>query len=254
MPLLDHFRPPLRDRRHWESFHATWAVSIMRALNRDLLPAGYFAEAQAHIGTRIEVDVGTFEEGNGAAGAVGTQGTEAAGGVATAALPARVWAPPAPDLEMPAVFPDSVEVRVFNAEGGPTLVAAVELISPRNKDRPAARRAFAAKCAAYFQQEVGLVTVDIVTDRQANLHNELVRVLEADEGFLLAPDPLYAVAYRPGRRKAGEDVQEKIQVWTAPLAVGGPLPVLPLALDKGIVVRLDLELTYSEARQEMRLA
>ena len=26
MPLLDHFHPPLSDERHWESFHAAWAV------------------------------------------------------------------------------------------------------------------------------------------------------------------------------------------------------------------------------------
>ena len=30
MPLLDHFRPLLSERRPWESFHTTWASAIRR--------------------------------------------------------------------------------------------------------------------------------------------------------------------------------------------------------------------------------
>ncbi len=52
MPLLDHFRSPLSDARHWESFHGGWAYEMMAALNRGLLPEGYFAEAQVHISRR----------------------------------------------------------------------------------------------------------------------------------------------------------------------------------------------------------
>ena len=65
MPLIDHFHPPLSDERHWESFHATWAIEIMATLNRGVLPAGYFAEAQVHVGSRVEIDVGTFERNGG---------------------------------------------------------------------------------------------------------------------------------------------------------------------------------------------
>ena len=61
MPLLDHFHPPLSQSRHWESFHAAWAAEIMRTLNRRVLPRGYFAEAQVHVGSRVEIDVATFE-------------------------------------------------------------------------------------------------------------------------------------------------------------------------------------------------
>lgn len=31
MPLRDHFRPPLDNKRHWEGFHATWPVMIVAA-------------------------------------------------------------------------------------------------------------------------------------------------------------------------------------------------------------------------------
>ena len=150
---------------------------------------------------------------------------------------------------MPAIFPDSLEVLVFNSETGPTLVAAVGLVSPGNKDRPETRRAFAAKCASYLQQGIGLMIVDIVTNREANLHNQLVHLLEKGDEFLLSTAPLYATAYRPIRHPASD----QIEIWTAILAVGQSLPVLPLALDKGLCVPLDLEGTYTEACQRSRL-
>ncbi len=43
---------------------------------------------------------------------------------------------------------DEYEVRVYDARRGRRLVAAVEIVSPSNKDRPEHRRVFVAKCAA----------------------------------------------------------------------------------------------------------
>ncbi len=244
MPLLDHFHPPLYPGRHWESFHAQWAASIASALNGSLLPSGYFAETQTHVGSRVEVDVATFE-GNRSPSPAPSDG----GGVATMTAPAKVWAPPSADFVMPGVFPDSVEVLLFNTEAGLTLVAAVELVSPGNKDRAETRRAFAAKCASYLQQGIGLMIVDIVTNRQANLHNELVDLLEVGPAYHILPDPLYATAYRPIRRPNAD----QIEVWHSAITIGGPLPLLPLPLDKGQVIPLDLEPTYAEACQRSRL-
>jgi hypothetical protein len=57
MPLLDHFHPPLAPRRHWESFRVNWAGAIADALNKSLVPDGYFAEENAHLGPFVEIDV-----------------------------------------------------------------------------------------------------------------------------------------------------------------------------------------------------
>jgi hypothetical protein len=241
MPLLDHFHPPLTPTRNWESFHALWSAALVERLNREVLPEGYFAETQVHVGGRVEVDVATFP-----ATAAGPAAAGRNGGVAVAP-----WAPPAAALEMPAVFPDEVEVQVFQTTAGLTLVGAIELVSPGNKDRPETRRAFAAKCASYLQTGVGLVVIDIVTGRRANLHDELIRLTEQDERYRFPSDSLlYAVAYQPARREPGGDV---ISVWPAPLAVGQALPVLPLALRGGPVVPVELETTYTEARLRSRL-
>jgi hypothetical protein len=252
MPLLDHFHPPLSSGRHWESFHAKWANTISDALNVSLLPPGYFSEIQVHVGSRVEVDVGTFVGVHPAPSAVAG---DSGGGTATITAPVEVWAPPGPQMVMPAFFPDSVQVLVYNTEGGYTLVAAVELVSPGNKDRQEARSSFAAKCVAYLREGVGLITLDIVTSRRANLHNELISLLGAGRQFLLPDEHLRAAAYRPTRREVSRDqpLVEQIEVWHSDLAVGEGLPTLPLGLDKGIMIPLDLEATYTDARQRSRL-
>lgn len=241
MPLLDHFLAPLAADRHWESFLASWANEIMATLNRDVLPPGYFAETQVHIGSRVEADVASFEQRD-APSRTNWNGNGTA---------LQSWAPPAAALVMPAVFPDEVEIQVFASETGPTLVAVIELISPGNKDRPETRRAFAAKCAGYLQLGIGLVVVDIVTGRQGNLHDELVRLLEQSDSYRFRPTPpLYTVAYRPLRRDPGGDL---IEIWPTPLDVGEGLPTMPLALRGSVTVPLDLESTYQEARRRSRL-
>src|SRR5258708_25220908 len=116
---------------------------------------------------------------------------------------------------MPGVFPDDFEVQVFSGIGGPMLVAAIELVSPGNKDRDETRRAFAAKCATYLQRGIGLIVIDIVTSRHANLHDELVHLLGHGDSFTFpAPTPLYATAYRPVHRQE----RNEIDLWREPLA------------------------------------
>ena len=89
---------------------------------------------------------------------------------------------PAPALELPASFPDEVVVLVFSAEAGPTLVGAIELVSPRNKDRPQARQVFAVKCVGYLQQGSSVVVVDTVTTRRADLHAAILSLLGTEAG------------------------------------------------------------------------
>ncbi len=235
MPLLDHFHPPISDRRSWEGFHAMWAAALVENLNQDVLTDEYYADLQVHIGSRVEVDVGTFERANGS-------------GSSTATL-VQTWAPPATSLVLSTVFPDEIEVQVYSTSSGVTLVGAIELISPGNKDRPETRQAFTAKCLSYLTAGIGVVVVDIVTNRLANLHNELMALLGHGTPFTIVPAATtYAVAYRPSRQSTGD----QIEVWARPLTLGQPLPELPLALRNAGVVPIHLEETYSEARERSR--
>ena len=201
---------------------------------------------QVHVGSRVEIDVATLH--NDRDEQEDPQRTNSGeGGVAL--LRARPWTPPAPGMSMPAIYPNSIEVLVYSTEGGATVIAAVELVSPANKDRHQTRRAFAAKCASYLQQGIGLIVMNVVTDRTANLHNELVDLLEIGSRYQVADADVYAAAYRPIRQANSE----RTDVWISSLEVGKPLPLLPLALDKGICIPLDFEPPYMEACQRSRL-
>src|SRR5436190_18960691 len=116
MPLLDHFHPPLAQRRHWESFHSAWATALVDALNGDWLPPGYFAEEMITVGGRVEIDVATFEEPMEANAPVRPgpfSDSEGRNGGPAVAVAKKIWTPPAPNVTMPAVFPDSFSVQVY---------------------------------------------------------------------------------------------------------------------------------------------
>jgi len=231
------FSSAVISQRSWESFHSRWANCIADELHR-VLPPRYFAEIQIHLGGQIEADVAEFERLDESVGDSGN-------GVAL-----KTWAPPAAVMVLPAVFPDDLEVHVRDQTDDARLVAVVELVSPRNKDRDDSRRAFAAKCAAYLQRGVGLVVLDIVTSWHFNLHNEMVRMLNWGDAFLMPSDDLlYAAAYRPVRRQE----ENQIDVWPNPLTIEETLPVVPLALRGASAVPLDLEATYNDACQRSRL-
>ena len=214
MPLLDHFHAPVKDQFPWDSFHATWATRIADALNDHWLTPEFIAAELTHAGSGVEIDVATFERASG-------RSSVTTNGAATATLVQTTWTPAAATQTMPAIFPDAFEVRVFATTGGLTLVAAIELISPGNKDRPEERRGFAAKCVSYLQKGVALIVMDVVTSRKANLHNETMRLMNSADEFLLPADvDLYAVAYRPVLREE----RVEIDLWKSTSPSASPCP------------------------------
>ena len=242
MPLLDHFHPPLYPHHHWESFHSNWATRIADGIAA-VLPPDFQVEEHTHAGVGFEIDVAAYQGETSAS-------RPSADGPAVATLSAPAYAPPVADHTMPAAFPDTFEVRVFNTTAGLTLVGVIELVSPGNKDRPAERRAFASKCASYLAQGVSLIVMDVVTSRHANLHNDTMQLMEAGaEVEFAASVTLYAVAYRPVRR----DEREEIDIWKRPLALGAPLPTLPLRLTGDLFVPVEFEAAYEEACRRRRL-
>ena len=123
------------------------------------------------------------------------------------------------------------------------------MVSPANKDREESRKAFVEKCAAYLQQGIGVVVIDIVTSRRVNLHNELVKLLGVGERFRMPNKTTYVVSYRPVRRRKAE----KISAWTTSLKVGEVLPTMPLPLGQRLLLPLDLNASYSEACERKRI-
>lgn len=234
MVLLDHFRPPLNARRHWHSFHNAWATYIAADLNQSL-PEGYFAEPNVQFG--IEIDVATFNE------------------TTPTVIPLPVgnrhdWLPPSPQQTIPfQPTTESVEISIFSNESGPLLAGAIELVSPANKDRPDHRQAFITKCELYLRQGLGVIVVDVVTGRKANLHDELLDRLTSSKATRSNFD-LYASAYHVLER---ED-QPSLDIWVEALEIGKELPTLPLWLPGGLCLPVKLESTYARTCQEQRIS
>jgi hypothetical protein len=57
------------------------------------------------------------------------------------------------------------------------LVAAIEPISPSNKDRPESRRAFVGTVGALVQRSVCVALVDVVTIRDFNLYGKCCQII-----------------------------------------------------------------------------
>lgn len=152
MPLRDHFKAPIFPRP-WEGFHGGWPMTMVQHLEPHL-PDEYVAEPGVHLGREFEVDVRMFEEDRETDQFAYESGS---GGLATA-----TWAPSQPTLTVETNLLDqyAYEVLVYRWPQARKLVAAVELVSPGNKDRPENRRAFVRKCAAMLQQDVCVSIVD----------------------------------------------------------------------------------------------
>ena len=244
MPLRDHFRPPVEDRHSWDELHGMWPGEIVRQLY-PILPEGYVAAPRVHLGTAFEIDVSTYQQDEPARQEEPRAGH---GGVTLAA-----WAPPEPTLTLEAELPDQdeYEVRVYDARHGRRRVAAIEIVSPSNKDRPESRRAFVAKVAELLQRDVSVSIVDLVTIRQFNLYADLLELIRGSDPTLGAqPTGLYAVTVR-GRKRSRK--RSLIDTWFYPMTLGQPLPTVPIWLEIDLPVLLDLETSYEETCRLLRI-
>jgi hypothetical protein len=228
----------------WGSFHGAWINTLFRQLNNRQLPSRYRAVPQVHFGTEVEVALAAVE----LEARPPTQPTGAGNGAAVA-----VWAPsrPAQTFSVDFAAHDVFELRVEDRHRGRRLVAAVELVSPRNKDRASARRDFAIKIASYLQQQVSVVVVDVVTAHHKDLYSEFlshVGLPPMAEEWAGSP-PLYAVACRTNK----VEKQWQLDAWPEALTLGAPLPVMPLWLAGDLAISLQLEASYEETLRDFRL-
>lgn len=230
MPLHDW-----SDRGGWEGMHHLWITELLRWV-KPRLPVGY----RAYIGSAPLLAVGAPSE--------------------RPDVSVRAWPDLAPNGsdEMPTDYasdaslaePD-VEVGVATLDPGTALfvasqgrlVAAVELVSPRNKDRLVARTAYLARYLGYLLEGAHLVLIDV---HRRPLNFSFADYI-ADELQLKQPPspPPIAVSYRVG--EPAPDGGRFLAIWRRPLSIGQALPTLPLPLTLNLAVPLDLEHTYSRA-------
>jgi hypothetical protein len=172
MPLRDHVRPPVSKKSTWEGFHGGWPMVIVQHL-RHVLPPGFTAESKVHLGTFFETDDSAYESGDGDS-TTEWRSKPSDGGVALAP-----WKAAEPSVAVDWEPTDEYEyaVHIYDAVREQTLVAAIEIVSPANKDRPMQRNNFVANCAALLQAGVSVCVVDFVTVRQLNLYTQLMEYI-----------------------------------------------------------------------------
>lgn len=123
MPLHDW-----TDDRGWDSVHQLWINALLYWL-QDRLPAGY----RAYLGSVPGLSIGT-ESGRPD---IGVRSAPANGAATAGQSCGALVNAPQPDFHAIATLPSEPAAAVHVFYHG-QLVAAMELVSPRNKDRPAA--------------------------------------------------------------------------------------------------------------------
>lgn len=242
MPLRDHFRSPLDDVHSWDELHGMWPAMIVQELSK-VLPEPYFAAPAVHLGTLYEIDVGTDREPSTAPPVIDT--SEHASAVAT-------YAPPQPTLTLEPRLPnqDVYEVRIYDNRRNRRIVAAIEIVSPSNKDRPETRGTFVSKIAALLKHDICVSIVDVVSTSDLNLYAELMSFLQSTDPALgNEPPPMYAVT----ARMRYEEQRRLLDSWYHPLAIDHQLPTLPIWLTPARAVSLELEASYEEACRTLRI-
>ena len=232
MPLRDHFRSPVNDTHSWDEVHGGWPMEIVRHLTT-ILPAGFRSAPKVHLGSPFEVDVSAYD-------------------LDSRDPDAKTALSPTLTVEADLLNQDEYEVRIYDVERGRQLVAAIEIVSPSNKDRPDTRELFVGKVASLLQQGVCVSIVDLVTVRQANFYVEVLNLLGRTDPKLATTTPsLYAVTLRsrkPPKRK------RLLDAWFYPMVVGQALPTLPIWLTPDLRVMLPLEISYEETCKILGIA
>ncbi len=236
MPLHDW-----TERHGWDGFHQLWIVALLHGIKPEL-PEGY----RAYLGTVPALAVGLPPQRpdvhvrSEASAQPGTQ-------VEPVTAAVGISEDEQPD-EQVAVLALEEQLAVHVVQGE-RLVAAVELISPCNKDRPEPRDAYRSRYVSYLYQGVHLLLVDV---HRRPLKFSFADAVAAALGFAQANLPApFAISYRVGSPAAtGGKV---LDIWRRPLAVGTPLPTMKLALTADITIPFDLERTYMNAAADAYL-
>ena len=230
MPLNDW-----TDERGWDGLHILWLTQILD-WTQPRLPAGY----RVYVGS---VPALTIDASHGRPD-VSVRRWPSGPAVATVADEAVA----APDQEAVATFALDPQ-RAIHIDWHGQMIAAIEIVSPRNKDRPSARDRYLGRYEGYLRQGVHLLLIDVLARPTGFSFSDAIA---EDLGIAHEPTPApCAVSYRVGEPLPDGTL---IASWRRPLSVGQALAVIPLALDTRQAVPIDLEQTYQQAARRAYLA
>lgn len=224
MPLHDWTRVPAG---LFHDFHQSWSIRIKDALNSGRLPEGVLALVEQRAGPK-EPDVLAIESGNLTDGA-----NREYGDVTTIDRPITRIVRRAAN----AAYSQRANRIVIKHHLGRT-IAVIEIISPGNKDSRAALRDFVEKTTDFLRAGIHALVVDLLppTPRDPDGIHKVIwdEFMEEDFTFPNGQDRILA-SYETGDERTA---------YVEPIAVGDPLPDMPLFLTNRFHVMVPLESTY----------
>jgi len=234
MPLHDW-----TDERGWDSVHPLWLTYLLEHV-QERLPEGF----KAFLGGVPSL---TVDSGHGKPD-VGVRQWGAGPLADTTASVAGVLEP---DLEMSVAFHLTPQ-RAIHVDFHGQLIAALEIVSPRNKDRVDVKEAYSNRYLGYLRLGVHLLLVDVIPRPKGySFSDAITNGLGMELPVLPAP---FAAAYRVGETvPVGDETGSLVGLWRRPLRVGQALPTLPLPLNVHQAIMVDLEQTYQRATKRAYL-
>ena len=225
----------------FHDFRHAWIEQIKRLLNSGVLPRDHYALAEqqaSHFGP----DVLTLQAKN--SGDQDDEAQEQSGngsrsndlGVIVSKPKARLVGET--DLDFYRRKQNVIAVRHVS---GDRLVAIVEIVSPGNKSSQAVFRKFVDKAVELVSQEIHLLILDLIppTRRDPNgIHGAIWEALTGEEWSAPPGTPLTLASY---------EADVRVRAFVESIAVGEPLPEMPLFLKAGGHVPVALESTYQSA-------
>ncbi len=208
MPIHDWTRV---DAGLFHAFHQSWIVKLCDALNRGLLPSDYFALPEQSI-RGPSPDVLTLR--------LSFSESEPEAAAAEEAIYVRKA--------------DRVTVRDKLRQ----IVAVVEIVSPGNKASPDELRAFVEKASRLIERGIHLLVVDLFPPTKRDpfgIHKAIWDEFVEVDFELPAVKQLLLVAYNAGPPPTA---------YVEPIALGDPLPKMPLFLECETYVQAPLEASY----------
>jgi hypothetical protein len=219
----------------FHAFHTRWITHLSDALNKGILPPGYYSDPEQHMGRKI-ADVLTFRASD--PDPVKPVPSPAEGtALAVAEAPPRV-------SRTCTLVPSATALRrtlTIRHTGGHRIVALVEILSPGNKAGADDIERFVRNAKEAIGAGIHLAVIDLLPAGDYDpdgIHAEIVSALCGDRYELPEGEPLTFVSY-----SAGSPVIAYLQ---HPV-VGEPVLELPLFLTVERYVNLPLESTYDTA-------
>ncbi len=224
----------------WEGVHLLWMTELLRHVKANL-PAGY----RAYLGSSPAIAVGAAparpDLSVRSAEASATNWVDSSHGAGSGETPG-------PDVEIAVAAMEADLTLMVERQG--RLIAALELISPRNKDRPLARTTYGRRYCGYLLAGIHLMLVDVhARPIGFSFADQIARELDIPAQPAFAP-PM-AISYRVGEPAATGG--RLLAIWRRNLPTAGFIPSLPLALAVDQSVNIDLEATYMRAAADAYL-